>query len=92
MKCEFESRQGHKTRFWKFACVQILKNKIGNKVNLLCEVCQEDEISEDGMCIRCLRFAPGNDKIWGRGNWIACGYCPRDSMDRKVYHHINNHG
>jgi len=37
------------------------------------------------------RFAPGNDKIWGEGNWVKCAICPRDATGRLTYHHKNYH-
>lgn len=38
-----------------------------------------------------IRFAPGNDEIWGEGNWIRCSICPHDYYDREVYHHKDAH-
>ena len=38
------------------------------------------------------RFTPGNDKIWGEGNWVRCSVCEHDSKDREVYHHKDAHG
>ena len=37
------------------------------------------------------RFTPGNDRIWGPGNWYRCPICPHDSEDREVYHHVEAH-
>jgi hypothetical protein len=37
------------------------------------------------------RFAPGNDKLWGPGNWIRCPICPHDYFDHEVYHHKDAH-
>jgi hypothetical protein len=37
------------------------------------------------------RFAPGNDKLWGPGNWIRCPTCPHDYFDHEVYHHKDAH-
>lgn len=37
------------------------------------------------------RFAPGNDRIWGAGNWIRCSICPHDSLGREIYHHRGHH-
>ena len=37
-------------------------------------------------------FAPGNDYIWGEGNWIRCAICPLDSAGFEVYHHKDHHG
>lgn len=36
------------------------------------------------------RFAPGNDDIWGKGNWIMC--TQHNCMNRKpVFHHRDFH-
>jgi hypothetical protein len=37
------------------------------------------------------RFVPGNDRIWGPGNWVRCPTCPRDSAGNEVYHHKDAH-
>lgn len=37
------------------------------------------------------RFAPGNDQVWGPGNWVRCPTCPHDSLGREVYHHRDAH-
>lgn len=35
-------------------------------------------------------FAPGNDKVWGEGNWIACDRCP-DAVGFPSFHHREFH-
>lgn len=44
-----------------------------------------------GASTRDRRFAPGNDRIWGEGNWIRCPICPYDSRGFEVYHHKDAH-
>ncbi len=36
------------------------------------------------------RFAPGNDKVWGKGQWVRCDTCV-DSLGYPAYHHKNHH-
>jgi hypothetical protein len=32
------------------------------------------------------RFGPGNDELWGPGNWVECAQCP-DSFGFPAFHH-----
>jgi hypothetical protein len=36
------------------------------------------------------RFTEGNDKTWGRGNWVRCGTC-LDTLGYPAYHHRDAH-
>lgn len=35
-------------------------------------------------------FTAGNNKIWGRGNWVKCSLC-LDDAGLPSYHHKNFH-
>lgn len=36
-------------------------------------------------------FAPGNNALWGEGNWVRCSVCPHDEAGCEVYHHKEFH-
>lgn len=37
------------------------------------------------------RYRPGNDALWGPGNWVMCMTCP-PAGGRPVFHHKDAHG
>jgi hypothetical protein len=49
-----------------------------------------DTAFNEFMADRDERFKPGNDKVWGEGNWIRCEGCP-DSLGYPSYHHKDAH-
>lgn len=51
----------------------------------------EVETDEFADKMRDEHFAPGNDRIWGAGNWVRCETCPPDSNGQGVYHHRAAH-
>jgi hypothetical protein len=48
------------------------------------------KLSEIFLRDRDRRFAEGNDKVWGKGNWIRCHSC-LDGMGYPSYHHKDSH-
>lgn len=35
-------------------------------------------------------FGPGNDEVWGAGNWMRCDQCI-DHLGLPSYHHVSVH-